>query len=329
MTVPSPSPNRSRPPRFFEMDDEAFEELCCALFDKEPNIQKADRYRAPRECQFGIDILGERVGGGVEVVSCKCCSVIKKSDIPTWCDDFLKHWDTHWKDQGVRRFVLAVAVDVRSERRQAEIKQQRDRFRALGVEFDVWAPRQLQEKLRPYRGIASQYLTEVIANQLCGNPQSAVTQPILDSVVVAQLSRVQATLAEELDQHLDAALEGLKRGNGTGLDKALDVIQSDPHPWGALPPEAQARVVRLRAARELERGNPERVQQLADEADQLAGPAKGWRLRASIAARCGDPRLGLKILRNPASSDDRRLQAALLLAIGEPAEALTGPVAAV
>ena len=120
-----PSPNPARPPPFHELEDGHFEELCCALLDKESEIRTAELYRAPRQPQFGIDVLGRRHDKGIEVVSCKCYGQVRRGQIPEWCNDFLQHWDAHWSLHRVRRFILAIAADTRSRQRQDEVDEQR------------------------------------------------------------------------------------------------------------------------------------------------------------------------------------------------------------
>jgi hypothetical protein len=140
--------------------------------------------------------------------------------------------------------------------------------------------------------------------------------------VTGQLSRTQAVFAAELDRRLDHVRDELKRGNGAAMDRALGEIQTDPDRWAALRPDGQARILRLRGSRALERGEVEEAERLADQADRLAGSESGRRLRAALAARCGDPVAGLQLLGGPKSDDDRRLAASLLIAAGQPREAL-------
>ena len=251
------------------MDAGAFEELCCALLDKEADIRTAELYGAPRQPQFGIDVLGQRHDRGTDAVSCKCYGQVRKGEIAGWCEDFLRHWDGHWRAYGVRRFVLAVTAELKSHQRQQEITQQRARFAAIGVELEVWGPRQLQEKLRPHYGVAAQHLGETVADRICGRPQLPVGQPALDALVVGQLSRTQAALTAELDRRLDAARDGLKRGNGADLDRALDEVRNDPERWAVLGPEGRAKILRLRGSRALERGETEEAERIARLQQQL------------------------------------------------------------
>ena len=78
-----PKVNSGEPPDFYKMEAAQFEEMVCALVDKEADIASADLYRTSRQPQYGIDVRGLlKSGGGIEVASCKCYQVIQKSISP-------------------------------------------------------------------------------------------------------------------------------------------------------------------------------------------------------------------------------------------------------
>ena len=173
-----PSPNPGDPPPFNKMAGDAFEEMCCALLAKEPGIVSADLFGRPHEPQFGIDVIGKIAeNGGIEVVSCKCHGRIKSGELSKWSDDFLKHWNTHWQEGRVRRFVLAISADLKSSTRQREIKAEEARFAAMGVTYEPWPPRLLQEKLRSHPGLVAQYLGNEWVPRLCGISGLSLADP--------------------------------------------------------------------------------------------------------------------------------------------------------
>jgi tetratricopeptide (TPR) repeat protein len=160
------------------MAADAFEEMCCALLSKETSIAFADLFGRAREPQFGIDVLGEiEMDGGIEVVSCKCHGRIKIGELSKWSDDFLNHWDAHWKTRRVRRFVLAIAADVKSSARQKDIISEKARFAAIGVTYEPWPPRVLQEKLRSQPGLVAQFLGKEWVERLCGTTVCSTGDP--------------------------------------------------------------------------------------------------------------------------------------------------------
>ncbi|MBK5274451.1 MAG: hypothetical protein JJE30_05305 [Desulfuromonadales bacterium] len=322
-----PSVNRSIPPDFHRMDEHAFEEMSCALYQEESRISTADLYRRKFQRQFGIDIIATRIDGtGIEVASCKCYSTIKKGQIPQWGADFLTHWDSHWKAKKVHKIVLIVASDVNSEEREIEIDAEKARFESYGVTYDVWGPRQLQNKLHKHRGIVSRYLDPWWADRLCGSTQNTASASVADTgimsaSIIAQISSLQKHLSGSTEKQLETAFEEIQRGNLNAVETQLLDIRTG-EAWAQLLPEVQARVIRLQASLALQRGNIDYAEKLADEADHIHVP-KELRLRALIATRRDRSEKGLEILGIPASRDGVQLRVAMLLDAGRLDDAIT------
>ena len=108
-----PSVRRANPPDFDQLEPDQFEELGCAILDKEPGVRVADLFHTRFDAQYGIDAFGE-TDYGLVVLSCKRCKQIRKGDMAQWSGDFLDHWETCWKEQRVTRFVLAVTAPTNS-----------------------------------------------------------------------------------------------------------------------------------------------------------------------------------------------------------------------
>jgi tetratricopeptide (TPR) repeat protein len=325
MTI-NPSTNRSIPPAFHELDANAFEEMSCALFEKEPGICTADLYRTTHQPQLGIDIIAQREDrNGIEVASCKCYGKVNKGNIPQWSDEFLKHWESNWKAKKVQRFILIVASAINSMQREAETEIEKARFSSLGVIYEVWAPRQLQEKIRHFPGLVSQYLGAEFISRLCGiTPSVENTYPAgsaaLSSQLVAQLGDLQHALSGEVEKRLDTAFVGILRGNLDSIDAELLELRNGKS-WIQLIPETQARVIRLLASLRLQRGDINGATRFAEEADAIAKPVEP-RLRALLATRQIGAERGLEILGQPVSREGVQLQVALLLEAGRIDDAL-------
>jgi hypothetical protein len=199
-----PSPNPGDPVPFRTMSGDVFEEMCSSLLAREPGIRQADLYGRPRESQFGIDILGEHERDNVvDVISCKCRGQIKRGELAKWSDDFLNYWDYHWRSQNVRRFVLAVAADIKSSARRTEVEAERARFSALGLTYEVWPPRTLQEKIRSHPGLVAQFLGREWVQRLCGSMAFSIEDPryLLGDLVISG-NAAHAVSHDKLDQIL-------------------------------------------------------------------------------------------------------------------------------
>lgn len=293
------------------MHEDDFEEMSCALLSAEPGVHRAELYRSKFDKQFGIDAFGETDAGQV-VVSCKCYENIRKGQMKTWSEDFLKHWDAHWKSKNVRKFILSVACEARSEERLADIEVERARFAKIGVEYEVWSARQLQELLRPQRGIVSQYLPHFV-DIICGTvetvKQSASPADLNAADIEKRLSDLIAVLSAQFKAELDRCKNLLSAGRLAEVEAVIAGLR-DSAAWRSLDPHLQARGVRLLGSVAISRQDIEGAQKLSDEADLLA-PAEEPRLKALIALNREGVSAALQVLGIPKTEAGWEMKASL------------------
>lgn len=318
MTGPgiTPSPNRARPPNFHEMDADAFERLTCALVDKVTDVTRADLYAVQHQPQYGIDVFGE-TDTGLIVASCKCHGTVKKGEVAQWCADFLDHWESHWREKKVRRFILVVAAAMNSHQRLADIEAARALFDTYGVAFDVWAPTQLQERLRDQPGIVSTYLGAEFVERLCGRQlalpfvASAPPSGAAAAHSADQLNGLIKALTGEVEERLKRARDDLERGAVSDVEAALIELRQGTS-WSSIEARVQAQAVRLQASLAIERGDLEEAEAFADEADAIAAPEEP-RLRSLLTFYEHGAERALETLGRPSTDAGRRLQASYLL----------------
>src|SRR5262245_2554142 len=132
-------------PFYGEGRDSRFEQICVDIAEKEPGIECADRKNQHYRKQYGVDVeaFDTKHHRPALVISCKCYKKIKTDDLKTWSHDFLIHWDDYWKGKGVRRFVLAVTVELNKDKLQDAIRAEKARFRSYGINYECWGTRQL------------------------------------------------------------------------------------------------------------------------------------------------------------------------------------------
>lgn len=299
-----------------------FELLCCALLASESHLDNVDLYSRPRQLQHGIDVIGDRkAGDGTEAVSCKCYRDIKKDDLASFVTDFLNHWDQIWKPKEVRRFVLAVTVDLRSQERQKEIEAQRRRLAKYKIKFDVWSKRVLSNKIMLNLGIRSSFYPDSIAaltNALESPPRQI--EASLRAAGVDQIDRLQAAFADSVSGQLDEYAEKWRKGLVDEVDAALAKIREKKNSWKQLSLEVRARVLRMQALIAIKRKQTTKSKQLLDEADTLHERG-GGRFRALLAHQTDGPKKALKILGEVATKEEGMLRAALLLESDEAKDA--------
>jgi len=302
------------------MEPAGFERMTLALLFKEPGIAFAALYRAPRQPQFGVDAIARRDDNTNEVASCKCHRLIRKGQLTEWSNEFLDHWDRHWQDQKIKRFILAVAADVHSKERDEEVKAETARFAALGIKYEVWAPDQLQEKLRLHRGIVTQHVGVEHVERICGvlpiTTYLATGESIVAEGMSADLAVSFRTLASgALRERVEHLLERFRSGHIAEISAALDELGAGPG-WEVLSAPDKARVLRLKAHLRIHVSDDASALVLADEADELALQEEP-RLRAFLTYRRQGTAAALTVLGEPVTQDGAHLRAALLLQHGD------------
>ena len=292
------------------------ESLTEALLSKEPGVATASQYGVPRQAQKGIDTKAELTAGGCEVASCKKVAKIGKTDLETWSDDFLNHWDTFWKDEGVKRFILVTTASVAPTQVQDGASRERKRFEALGLRYELWGQPQIIEKLRPHRGIVSQFLGTHLVDPICGpipseNLRSSPPSTSLGTVEISQIAELQAILTGEAERRLEQGLEDLRSGDLDAVTKLIMDLREERR-WIQITPHAQARVLRFAASLALQNHDVAQARTLAAEAYQIE-PAEEPRLDARIMLHTDGPHAALAVLGTPSSRDGLQLQISLLL----------------
>ena len=297
------------------MDAKAFEEMACALLDKEPGVATADLFRTTFDVQYGVDATGQ-TDQGLIVQSCKCYGVVRKGLMARWSQDFLDHWPSYWAQRRVRKFILVVAAPMNSRQRLEDIERERARFAAIDVVYEVWAQRQLQERMRAHRGLVSQYLGGADwVERLCGPASSSDGMAAtLESDLGARIADLGQALSGLLDERLKAVTLAVERGRAEPLDQLLDELRGGAA-WENLGPGQQAQIVRLQGSAALNRGDVSAAETFSGEADALAPPEEP-RLRALVAMHRSGCEAALSVLGAPVTAKGWSLRASLLLNLG-------------
>lgn len=311
----TPSVDRASPPDFHRMQIDAFEELTAALLDKEPGVTRADLFHTRYDAQYGIDSFGDTPDGMI-VASSKRQARILKGQMAKWSSDFLDHWEARWRAEGVSKFILSTAAPTHSRERIEDIKAQKARFRDVGVDYEVWSPRQLQEKLRTQRGLVSQYLGIEWVPRLCGVEAGSTEPPVkADGSEAERIAALERALAEGVAQRADAAAARIDLGHAQEVAGEVAELRGNAL-WPLLSAALQSRVIRLLGSIALNAGDVDAAAGFAAEADTIE-TADEPRLQASIALRRNGVDAALAALGTPTTASGRAFQASLLFATGD------------
>lgn len=88
-----------------KLGEYVFQDFCCDLFARDPEIKECDVYGLRGQLQRGIDLKALREDGACEVGQCKRFADISSPDIRNASDEFFKYCD-YGKGRDVRRFIL-------------------------------------------------------------------------------------------------------------------------------------------------------------------------------------------------------------------------------
>ena len=319
-------------PPFHKIGDFTFQNICRDLFVEEEPVSTCDIYGVRGEGQYGIDLVAmRRNGDGIEVGQCKCHKDFPPRKIREVSDKFFEHWEDHWSEYNVKRFILFVASDLDKRKRQDEILQQRKCFSEYGIEYEVWSAAQIRNKLRPHRGIVSSYCRppEHWIQEICGistptasYKKNASTQT---SVVITseldQISQLSGQVSEDTAEQLNRMRKARQEGRTSEVRQWLESLRNGK--WSFLSPEVKADVLLLEAVIELEENRDiSRARKLADKAQSLMPSQNQVRFRALIVYHESGPEEAIGLLDNQDDIDSLNLKAVLLLEIGRVEESL-------
>lgn len=299
-----------------EIGEYRFQRFVTELMGYEPDIATSDEYGTRGQEDFGADVIARRNGAdGQEVASCKCYERTSATQLRDWSDEFLEHWDDHWKLQGIRRFVLATTASNSGSRSvQDQVTAERDRFARIGVEYEMWGPPALVRKVRPYRAIARTYLGEFWETQICGprteqGLATSTSSVIVSTALIEQVSALQGRLSAQAMQAAERATEDLRAGRLDAVKALIDGQRSE-ETWSQLDGHTRTKVARLEASLAIRQGDLDGAERLSAEADAIEAQDEP-RLRAHLAAERDGPLAGLEVLGEVTSIAGRQLRASL------------------
>jgi hypothetical protein len=323
VTLVSPPMRRHHSPRFSEIGEDDFEDLCREILQAEGDIKSCYRYGTRGHTQFGIDLWAERYDAdGIVVAQCKRYTSVSKANLEQWSNDFLEHWP-HWQPRGVRRFILYIGCNINTPALVEAIHNERKRFTALGVEYDVLDGQDLTKALAPLPQLVSRFLGPTWVEPLCGvTPPLSIPSPV-GTVVISQnlpLDDVLLRLGEHNVATIEAAIETWRCGHRASAVEQLDTLRRDEVQWQSLGVTGQAKLLCTQARLALEAGQFPQARRLQSEA-YLLDQTPDIKLEVLLRYHEDGPHAALDWLDTQDTSAPQ-MRAALELELGDPAAAL-------
>lgn len=305
-------------PRFYEWNTAPvrWELLAARLLDRDPLYKASDLFEERGFKQYGLDALAEIRTGGQVGLSAKCYEAATPAKIRTWSTEFLGHWDDYWSKRDLRVFILAVAApNIVNAGNRDQIAEEKSRFAKLGIDYQVWGPEPVYDRLRLHADLVSRFLGNPWRDMIFGAPVASTTA--VDTILLRQLEQTQGVVADQVRARLSGAQELLWEGERGQVDALLATVQA-PTVWPLLPSDLKAEALRIAARVAIDDDRLEEADDHASAAQALS-PAGGL-IEAKIAQARSGPDAALVALVSPSSQSDRRYEASLYIAKGDFAE---------
>ncbi len=310
------------------VNDKDFEFICVDIAEREPEIQQADLKRVDGVAQFGVDVEAFSADHRPTlVISSKRYQAIAPGDIARWNNDFLKFWDSHWRERGVQRFVLSVTVELNDDTLNERIAAEARRFRDLGIAYEVWGLKQLTSRLQNLRPTINRYFHPAWIEVICGPEFSISLSSGASSTIGAaadQISRGLAGTAEAIarrfgenaKRELENALMLLQQGSANPLRDVIRRLRDEAVTFSFLPSDVKARILRADAVLALRTGDAARARSLIDDSI-LFEPLPDRALMAIVRKFEDGPHVALRLLEAPGTSQEASVKAGLFLELGD------------
>jgi tetratricopeptide (TPR) repeat protein len=304
-------------PRFHELGEDQFEDLCREIFQEEPDVETVERYGTRKgQRQLGIDLLIEFKDKSLAAGQCKSHQRCDERLIRTACEEFLEHAD-HWRREGVRAFILFIAADTRRTQLHDERLRQRARLREQGFSLTVWSGAVFKARLRKHRQLVRHFLP-YLEDYICGPSGQLDVQLSLQHETIQALAK---QLGETAEGDHDEVRKLWQDGHAERALLKLRATRTERVTWSVLPAETRAKFLRLEGRLVLTSGDLATAKRLAAEAHDLDG-SSGGRLAAMIAQAEGRLEDAVDLLLNDPDPDSQALKAAVQIQAGRIDEAL-------
>lgn len=335
-TISNPSSHRESALPLVDVGSRQFEELCREIVEVEfPSVNRKSLKRTSGVEQFGVDVEGFVPSGCPEIViSAKCYKEVDAWEFRPWIEDFSKHIDDHWKDKGVKHFVLAITVEANNDDMNQAAKNLIGELGKAGIQFHLWDKIKITDLLLQRPHLIDRYfnrywrdaLSADIASNLpsIGAPTNrglAGMGPGLQLIADQLQGLFLGPLEDAYRKELESATKELRQGVREPIRQWLVDKRSNPDIWNALSPETKSKGLRAAAMVALGDRDTNTCRVMLDEADAFHDPPDRT-FRVFLTSAVSGTTAALGELQSPVGTRERELYAGLLLTDGKPAEAL-------
>ncbi len=222
--------------------------------------------------------------GNPEVVlSAKCYdqTSVTTGKIQQWTKDFTDHLTGHWKNDPIRIFVLAVTHHGQSDGFSTVLKEEKARFKKLGIELRFWFTPKLHDLCSNDKDLVGQYfnlawvaaLFSQLDLQLTDNRASSALSGVgqdRSTLSEAEIADLKSGYNTSVRQLLEVHIDTRRNGNSTDLKLYLAKIKSDVAVWKKLDSDVRAKALRQLVSIQIDDGKLELAKRYLSEAESEA-----------------------------------------------------------
>jgi hypothetical protein len=314
-------------PAFWEFGGIPFQEFCRDILAEDQAVRTCDQYGIAGKTDHCIDLLAPlKDQEGIIVAQCKAKKNFSASAVKAVSRAFFKHWNSHWQNKNVKRFILMVACDLQDTDVAAQLILQQAKFAQHGITYEWWSNSSIVTRLRPHPEIVNRYLPYWLEH-ICGpqmNQQFSASagSTVVSAALNAQLEQLMSAVAKDTGILLNQATQLWKEGKIIESDNALYAVQQDLTRWSTLQPNIRADIVTLRGKLALELSDTSTAEKFAQEAALLGHFPSTSCLLSLMALTRGDTEQALNHLKEIATEAADRIRISILLQEGKSADAL-------
>lgn len=161
-SITPPSTHRHDVLPLVDVGSVAFEKLCRDIVHYDfREIQSRALKRELGQSQFGADVEGfDADHRSPVVVSSKCYHEVKARYLLPWTKHFSGHLDGHWKDKGVKHFVLAITQCRNDDHLNEAARACAEELKPHGITFDLWDALHITDLLRRDPSLVERYFNK-------------------------------------------------------------------------------------------------------------------------------------------------------------------------
>ena len=322
--IPRVSRSASDEHEFHTLGSRPFEHFVRALHEAQPDIYGSQLYGPDGQPQFGADHIAfhrAEPAPWLEVGQSKAHRTFGPAKLREAAKDFTDHWDAHWRERDVRRFILFIGCSIKSRAAADEIIALTAEFAELGVELQVWDANTIYDRLPAAPAVVRAHLGQDWYSKLIGEPVGPLTGLMRDLQRGDQGALVVGGYVGRLNQAETAELVELRRrsrrGEGDAVIGELEAMIRGPVA-GATAPEVLAEQKRMLAGL-LIRRDAGRSRALLDEADALDGTSE--RQRHILLLETIGPEAALAAIDAAGNAEFAEIRAIAHLRLGAPGDA--------